>query len=60
MVMILLSPSYAISVNSSFKREKYNEDILLINQTTMAIARDSLCSTAYYADGEMRVLIYVL
>ena len=41
----------------SFKREKYIQDNFL-NQTTMAVAWDNVCSTAYCVDGDMRVLLY--
>ena len=37
----------------SFKKEKYNEDNFLVNQTTrMTVSRAAVCSTAYCVDGE--------
>ena len=38
-------------------REKYNKDNFL-NKTTMTVAGTTVCSNAYYVDGEKRVLLY--
>jgi len=39
------------------REKKYNEDNFL-NQTTMAVARATVCSTTYCVNGEKIVLLY--